>query len=73
MAKLFANSENPDQTPHSAASDLDLLCLLITCLGSSDYNWLRRPSTPPTASLTVKNGNPKVISDVNWVRLILIR
>ena len=35
MAKLFANSEDPDQTPHSAASDLGLHCLPITLLGVS--------------------------------------
>ena len=27
MTELFANSEDPDQTPHSAASDLGLHCL----------------------------------------------
>ena len=35
MAKLFANSEDPDQMPHSAASDLGLHCLPITLLGVS--------------------------------------
>ena len=30
MAKLFANNGEPDQTPHSAASDLGLHCLQIT-------------------------------------------
>ena len=32
MAKLIANSGDPDQTPHSAASDLGLHCLPITFL-----------------------------------------
>ena len=32
MAKLFANSGDPDQTPRSAASDLGLHCLPITYL-----------------------------------------
>ena len=27
MVELFANSGDPDQTPHSAASDLGLHCL----------------------------------------------
>ena len=27
MVELFANSGDPDQTPHSATSDLDLHCL----------------------------------------------
>ena len=35
MAKLFANSGDPDQTPHSAASDLGLHCLPIILLGVS--------------------------------------
>ena len=34
MGKLFANNGDPDQTPHSAASDLGLHCLLITLLFS---------------------------------------
>ena len=41
MAKLFANSEDPDQTPRSAASDLGLHCLPITLLRVyPDYNGL---------------------------------
>ena len=32
MVELFANSADPDQTPHSAASDLALHCLPITLL-----------------------------------------
>ena len=35
LVELFANSEDPDQTPHSAASDLGLHCLPITLLGVS--------------------------------------
>ena len=41
MAKLFANSEDPDQTPHSAASDLGLHCLSITLLGVSPLQWAK--------------------------------
>ena len=40
MAKLFANSGDPDQTPHSAASDLGLHCLLITLLRVSRLQWV---------------------------------
>ena len=40
MAKVFANSEDPDQTPHSAVFDLGLHCLPITLLGSPGYNGL---------------------------------
>ena len=39
MAKLFANSGDPDQMPHSAASDLGLHCLPITL---SQVSWLQR-------------------------------
>ena len=39
MAKLFANSGDPDQTPCSAASDLGLLCQL-PFHGFPDYNGL---------------------------------
>ena len=40
MAKLFADSGDPDQTPCSAASDLGLHCLPSTLLRVSDYNGL---------------------------------
>ena len=30
MAKLFANSGDPDQMPHFVASDLGLHCLPVT-------------------------------------------
>ena len=41
MAKLhvFANSGDPDQMPHSVASDLGLHCLLINLLGVSRLKW----------------------------------
>ena len=41
MAKLFANSGDPDQTPHSAASDLRLHCLIITLLRVSRLQWVK--------------------------------
>ena len=41
MAKLFANSRDPDQTPHSAASDLGLHCLPITLLRVSRLQWVQ--------------------------------
>ena len=40
MVELFVNSGDPDQTPHSAASDLGLHCLPVTSLGSSVFNGL---------------------------------
>ena len=41
MAKLFANSEDPDQTPRSVASDLGLRCLSITLLRVSRLQWVK--------------------------------
>ena len=41
MAKLFANSGDPDQTPHSAASALGLHCLPITLLQVSRLQWIK--------------------------------
>ena len=41
MAKLYANSEDPDQTSHSVGSDLGLHCLLIILLGVSRLNWVK--------------------------------
>ena len=39
MVKLFVNNEDPDQTPHSAVSELGLHCLPITILGVSRLQW----------------------------------
>ena len=41
MVELFANSGDPDQMPHSAASDLGLHCLPITLLGVSRLQWVK--------------------------------
>ena len=41
MAEVFANSEDPDQMPHSVASDLGLHCLPITLLGVSQLQWVK--------------------------------
>ena len=41
MAKLFGNSGNPDQMPHSVASDLGLHCLQITLFGVSRLQWVK--------------------------------
>ena len=42
MVELFANSGDPDQTPHSAASDLGLHCLPVTLLGVSRLQSVKR-------------------------------
>ena len=41
MIGLFANSADPDQTPHSAASDLSLHCLPVTLLWVSRLQWVK--------------------------------
>ena len=41
MVELFVNSEDPDQTPHYAESDLGLHCLQITLLGGSRLQWVK--------------------------------
>ena len=40
MVALFANSGDPDQMLHSAASDLGLHCLPITLLAVSRLQWV---------------------------------
>ena len=41
MTELFANSGDPDQMPHSAASDLRLHCLPNSLLGDSRLQWVK--------------------------------
>ena len=40
MAKLFANSGDPDQMQRSAASDLGLHCSPVTLLQVSRLQWV---------------------------------
>ena len=42
MAEVFANREDPDPMPRSAASDLGLHCLPITLLGVSRIQWVKK-------------------------------
>ena len=35
-----ANSENPDQTPRFAASDLELYCLPLSLLEDARHDWV---------------------------------
>ena len=51
MVELFAKSEDSDQTPHSAASDLGLHCLPITLLGVSRLQWVIMPKKPPSENV----------------------
>ena len=45
MAELFANSGDPDQMPHSVASDVGLHFLPITLLWVSRLQWVNKMST----------------------------
>ena len=42
MVELFANSGDPDQTPHFAAFDLGLHCFPVTLLGFSRPQWVKK-------------------------------
>ena len=53
MAEVVANSEDPDQTPHSAVSDLGLNYLPITLLRVSRLQWVKALITA-TADDTLK-------------------
>ena len=50
MARLFANSEDPDQTPHS---DLRLHCLPITLLGVSQLQRGKAQVTPEADNILI--------------------
>ena len=41
MTKLFANSGDPNQMPHSVVYDLGLHCLPIILLGVSQLQWVK--------------------------------
>ena len=41
MAKLFANSGDPDQMPYFVASDLGMHCLPITLFGVFRLKWIK--------------------------------
>ena len=45
MVELFANSGDPDQTPHSETSVLGLHCLPNTLLGVSRLQWVNNIKT----------------------------
>ena len=56
MDELFANSGDPNQTPHSAVSDLGLHCLLNTLLGVSCLNELENHWRLQNTSKESKSG-----------------
>ena len=40
ISVLIANSVDPDQMPHSAASDLGLHCLPVSLLRDARHEWV---------------------------------
>ena len=42
MSERYANNVEPDQTPRSVASDLDLHCLRISFLWDARHKWVKR-------------------------------
>ena len=66
MAKLFANSGDPDQTPYSAASDLGLYCLPITILEVSILKWVKHVHFMYTLFTTIYH-YVKWMSSVDYV------
>ena len=41
ISEINANSEDPDQTPYSAASDLDLHCLPVSIFWDARLKWVK--------------------------------
>ena len=58
MAKLFANSGDPDQMLHSAASDLGLHYLPIILLGYPGKNGLKDQNYSRTACIRDMKSKP---------------
>ena len=53
MVELFANSGDPDQTSHFAASDLGLHCLPDTRLGVSSPQWVKERICFPLRAISL--------------------
>ena len=69
IAGWVANSVDPDQTPRSAASDLDLHCLLVKTRWARAVVWSNRPprnyyTPPPTHTHT----HTHPINKLTWIR-----
>ena len=67
ISELNANSVDSDQTPHSAASDLGLHCLLMSLLWTLDLNGLKarlevKICTDSDSSRACGNSHPGVCS-----------
>ena len=54
MVELCANSGDPDQTLHSAVSDLSPHCLPVTRLGISRLQWVNRHKLIQSEQMEIK-------------------
>ena len=70
MVALFANSKVPDQTPHSAVSDLGLHCLPNTLLGISRLQWVKIMFALIGISLGQYQGIPASLA--RWLSWMLV-
>ena len=66
MVELFANSGDPDQMLHSAASDLGQHCLPVTRLGVSSLQWVnvQESKQEVTKAVTLVNQSCCRIADL---------
>ena len=68
-----ANSVDPDQTPHSAASDMGLHFLSMSLLGDVRYKWVKMYIVM-TDHMMVPNGNCciKVLSNTTYGVVVVV-
>ena len=65
MAKLFANSGDPDQILHSAESDLSLYCLPTTFLWDPRLKWVKHVHSLIRAGL-----RPSLLESLGFIEYI---
>ena len=54
LNEVFANNEDPDQTPQNATSDLGLHCLPNTLVGVSRLQWVNWQAQNTNVDCTIK-------------------
>ena len=62
LAKLLADSEDPDQRPHSVMSDLGLHCLPVTILRVCRLKWVKAPIIAAVKGKLVNSADPDWIT-----------
>ena len=75
MAKLFANSGDPDQTLHSVVSDLGLHCLPVTLLWVSRLQWVNSADNILSEHLLknqLKNNNKKKVPPAELLQFFFL-